>query len=380
MDQRQEFTMLASHPGANISLLCSRFNISRRTGYKWLSRYNESGIEGLKDQSRCPKNAPMQTPDIVEKRIIELRKENPEWGAKKLHKLLENEKHSGLFQTVVPARGTITRILKRNGLINELRSQQSKHWQRFEYEQPNELWQMDFKGDFGLLNSKRCHPLTITDDHSRFNIGLFACDNQRCESVRELLSKVFYTYGIPDKILADNGSPWGATGQKAIDGERVYTTLEKWLMAHRIKLIHGRAYHPQTQGKEERFHRTLKTELLNYRQFKDIAHCQHEFNQWREKYNCKRPHEAIDFEMPVNRYKPSLRTFENVITLPQYDSTDSVYKVHANGFISYKKGQLKIGKAFIGDQIAVRETQSDGILEIYYYDQLIRTISLQNDN
>ena len=376
MEQKEEFAMLASRSDANFSLLCRRFNISRRTGYKWIDRYKELGIGGLKEHSRCPRNVPIQTPEAVEKRIIDLRTENPEWGAKKLHKLLENEKKEGLFDAVIPARGTITRILHRNGLISEQRSQQSKHWQRFEYDYPNELWQMDFKGDFAMLNSKRCHPLTITDDHSRFNIGLFACDNQRYESVRELLSQAFHTYGMPDKILADNGSPWGTTGQQPTDGERIYSTMEKWLMAHRIKLIHGRAYHPQTQGKEERFHRTLKTELLNYKQFKDIVHCQQEFDRWRDKYNCQRPHEAISFEMPANRYKPSLRTFENVIAKPQYDSTDAVCKVHKNGLISYNRSQLKVGKAFGGDLVALRKTTSDGILEVYYYEQLIRTISL----
>jgi transposase InsO family protein len=376
MEHKQEFAMLAAQSGANFSLLCRRFNISRKTGYKWIDRYLKLGVKGLGDQSKCPRNIPIRTQKSVEQRIIALRSENPEWGAKKLHKLLENERAAGLFADAVPAHSTITRILNRHGMISDQKSAQAKPWQRFEYEYPNELWQMDFKGHFTLLNSKYCYPLTITDDHSRFNIGLFACDNQRYETVRELLCRVFTTYGIPNKILADNGSPWGTTGQMAADGERVFSTLEKWLISHQIKLIHGRAYHPQTQGKEERFHRTLKTELLNYEQFKDLVHCQHKFDQWRDKYNCYRPHEALSLEVPAQRYKPSLRTFENVIIKPEYDSSSMVRIVDIRGNISYQGKVFKIGKAFIGDSIALKQTESDGVLEAYFYQQLIRYLSL----
>lgn len=376
MEQRQKFAMLACQPDANLSLLCRRFEISRKTGYKWIERYKQSGAEGLNDHSKCPKTSPLQTSKAMEQRIIELRNENPEWGAKKLHKLLENERSKGLFTLPVPARGTITRILHRHGLISAQKSLQAKHWQRFEYEHPNELWQMDFKGPFALLDSSKCYPLTITDDHSRFNIGLFACSNQRYETVRQWLCRVFETYGLPDKILTDNGSPWGATGQIAEDGERVFTTMDKWLISHQIKLIHGRAYHPQTQGKEERFHRTLNDEVVKYELFRDINHCQQGLDKWRIKYNTYRPHEAINLEVPSSRYKPSSRTYENVTTKPQYDVGMEVKTVAANGAITYNEQLIKIGKAFKGDQIAIKQTSEDGILEVYYYEQLIKTISL----
>lgn len=373
MDKKREFAMLASQFGANFSLLCTRYGISRPTGYKWRARYQSQGYEGLQEQNRRPKNIPIQTPDVVEKKVIELRLENPDWGAKKLHRLLENEKQQGFFLDAIPARSTITRILSRNGLIHTSQKP-SEPCQRFEYEYPNELWQMDFKGSFSLLNFKSCYPLTITDDHSRFNIGLFACANQRYETVKELLCKVFTIYGKPDTILTDNGSPWGTTGQKADSGGKVYSSLETWLMAHRIKLIHGRAYHPQTQGKEERFHRTLKTELLNRRKFADFIHCQQGFDQYRGKYNCQRPHEGINLDMPVNRYKPSLRTFENVLPKPEYENYDQVCNVHGAGFISYRGKLLKIGSAFAGSQVAVKKAEQ--ALEIYYYDHLIRIIAL----
>jgi transposase InsO family protein len=374
MEQKQEFVLLASSNQISFSELCRRYNVSRVTGYKWLNRSGEHGELGMPELSRKPHNSPLQTPLGIEQRIVALRLENPAWGAKKLYKLLEIERSKGLFSAVVPARSTINSILKRYGLISEDKTRQAKPYQRFEYEYPNELWQMDFKGDFALLNSKRCYPLTITDDHSRFNIGLFACGDEQYDTVKNLLITAFEKYGKPDTILTDNGSPWGVAGQHAEEGHKVFSTFEKWLITHRIRLIHGRAYHPQTQGKEERFHRTLKDELLSRQQYKDLPHCQSNFDLWREKYNCYRPHEAIDFEVPANRYKPSLRTYENVVTEPQYQSFDVTRKVD-DGWLSFKGKPFKLGRAFSGDRVAIRPTSTDGIYEVYFYDQIVRKLS-----
>jgi transposase InsO family protein len=374
MDQKQEFVMLASECQISFSELCRRYNISRRTGYKWLDRYEQSGQDGLRELSRCPASNPLQTKNDMEQRIITLRMENPIWGAKKLYKLLETERSKGLFKEPVPARSTINSILKRNGLISEYKSLQSKPLNRFEYAYPNELWQMDFKGHFGMLNSKLCYPLTITDDHSRFNIGLFACGNEKGNTVKSFLIRVFERYGIPDTILTDNGPPWGIAGKESEQSIRTFSTFEKWLITQRIRLIHGRPFHPQTQGKEERFHRTLKEELLDRQQYRDISHCQASFDLWREKYNCYRPHEAIGFEVPATRYKPSLRTYENVVTGPQYQSSDFIRKVD-DAWISFKGKHFKIGRAFSGDRVAMRPTNIDGVFDVYFYDQILRKIS-----
>jgi transposase InsO family protein len=377
MSQRIEFCMLASNPGSNMSDLCHRFNITRRTGYKWLQRYHEEGLLGLKDKSRRPNHFPNKTSDEIDQYVVGLRKNDPEWGAKKLHRILSAHKKRGMYTySTVPSKNTITKILKRNGLISPDRSKQSEGFERFEHMYPNELWQMDYKGYFRLLNKEICHPLTITDDHSRYNICLEACRNQQEITVQQALINVFRKYGLPYKILTDNGSPWGTTGNDLADGIRSYSALEKWLIQLNIKLIHGRPYHPQTQGKEERFHRTLKQELIDYEQFRDHEHCQKRFNIWREKYNCIRPHEAIDFKTPAERYSPSNKCYPEKIIPYEYNMTDIKRKVCDKGLISFKSKEIKIGKAFRNEYVALRESQLNNTFDIYFCNQLLRTITL----
>jgi len=377
MSQRIEFCLLATKAESNMSDLCMRFKITRRTGYKWLSRYLEEGLSGLEDKSRRPFNSPNQTPLPIDQYVVGLRKNDPEWGSKKLHKIILNHKEQGIYQhSTVPCKATITKILKRNGLVPINRSKQSEGFERFEYDYPNELWQMDYKGYFRLLNKGICYPLTITDDHSRYNICLKACENQKEMTVKESLISVFRKYGLPYKILTDNGSPWGTTGNDLADGVRSYSTLEKWLIKLNIKLIHGRPYHPQTQGKEERFHRTLKQELINYEQFRDYVQCQHRFDMWREKYNCIRPHEAINFKTPAELYSPSNKAYPEKTDPYQYNLSDIKRKVQDRGVISFKNKEIKVGKAFVSEYVALRKSTEDNIYEIYFCNQLLRTITL----
>jgi transposase InsO family protein len=377
MDQRLEFSILAMKPGSNLSNLCKRYNISRRTGYKWLNRYIDQGLAGLENQNRRPRNFPNQTDQEIEQYVISLRKQDPEWGSKKLYKIMWNHKEQGIYPNLtIPCKTTITKILKRNGLIDPNRSKQSEGFERFEYDYPNELWQMDYKGYFSLLNRAICHPLTITDDHSRYNISLVACENQKEDTVKQVLIKAFRKYGLPYKILTDNAPPWGSAGSEPVDGIRSYTRLEKWLIQLNVKLIHGRPYHPQTQGKEERFHRTLKQELISYKQFRDHIHCQKGFDLWREKYNCLRPHEAINFKMPVELYTQSNREYSEQIKSYEYDQSDIIRKVQDKGFISFKNKEYRVGKAFIGEYVAIRESQNENIYEVYYCNEKLRTITL----
>lgn len=377
MSQRAEFCILATKSDSNISELCRRFNITRRTGYKWISRYLEDGLSGMLDKSRRPNYFPRKTPPGIEAYVVNLRKKESEWGSKKLHKILCTHKEKGLYTfTIIPSRGTINKILKRNGLIDPNRSKQSEGFERFEYEYPNELWQMDFKGYFRLLNKEICHPLTIVDDHSRFNVCLEACKDQRETTVRQTLINVFRKYGLPCMILTDNGSPWGSAGNEPEGMFHAYTEFEKWLIQLNIKLVHGRPYHPQTQGKDERFHRTLKQELINHEQFRDIIHCQKRFNVWRNKYNFIRPHEAINFKTPGDLYTPSIRPYCEKIYPFEYNQTDLKRKVQAKGEICFKNKEFKVGRAFKGEYVALRETEKNNIYEIYFYNQLVKTITL----
>ena len=374
MEQKEEFVLLSQSPGVSFSQLCRRFCITRRTGYKWINRFERLGSEGLKERSRRPGTFPGQTSPEVEQRIILLRKENPEWGAKKIFALLAQQP---INDRPIPAKSTINAILKRHGLIREEKSIASQNWQRFEHDAPNDLWQMDFKGYFQLLNQKQCHPLTILDDQSRFNLGLFACADEQYTTVRQLLTEVFRTYGLPKIILADNGSPWGAAGARfTTQGTPSITRLEKWLYQQHIRVIHGKPYHPQTQGKEERFHRTFKAELLQYENFEDYRHAQQRFDWWRNKYNCYRPHEAIGFEAPVNKYKMSNRSYNEAVKEPEYDSSAIIKKVHDGGWIYFKGNTFRVGKAFKGDKVAIKPTLIEKEYEVYYYNQLLRKISL----
>ena len=376
MSQRIEFCLLASKPGSNISDLCRRYEISRRTGYKWLARYKEKGNKGLLNQSKRPYNFPNKTSAEIEEYVIGLRKNDPEWGSKKLHKLICKDKEVGKYRhEVIPCKTTITKILSRHGLIDPNRSEIFKDFERFVRQYPNELWQMDYKGWFKLLNKQQCHPLTITDDHSRFNLCLEACKNQQEVTVKNALINVFRRYGLPYMILTDNGGPWGAAGNEPREGIRLYTTLEKWLIQLNIKLIHGRPYHPQTQGKEERFHRTLKQELIDHEQFRDHDHCQKRFDAWREKYNCIRPHESLDFKTPAELYEPSFKIYVEKIRPYEYNLTDIKRKVD-KGTISFKNRTIRVGHAFDGDYVALRKTNTEKDFEIYFCNQLIRNLTL----
>lgn len=376
MGQKIEFVLIAeSGKKVNFSNLCNRFRISRKTGYKWFNRYKEGGIKELPDKSRRPCNSPRRYRKEIEQYVVNLRKDEMEWGPKKLRRILLNRREKGSYPfEIVPCRNTIGRMIKRNGLTDPMLSEQSKPCQHFEYEEPNDLWQIDFKGYFSMLNRCSCHPLMILDDHSRFNIGLYACSDQKNNTVKMHLIEVFEKYGLPEKILSDNGSPWGACKQEIEYSFRSFTEMEKWLIRLNIKPIHGRPYHPQTQGKEERFNRTFKLEVLRRNNFKDIDHCQDYFNMWREKYNCIRPHESLNLDVPASHYTPSRRSFPGVLPPVEYDGSFAVRKVMNKGVISFKGIEYKVGSGFIGDYVGIKPASRDGDYEVFFCNQFIRTI------
>ncbi len=289
MSQRLEFVTLAQSEETNIRELCRRFGISPTTGYKWLGRFRGSGIAGLAELARRPHNSPGRTPSEIEGAVLQVRDDHPAWGGRKLRAWLLARRRHG-----VPSPSTITAILRRYGRIDLALSVQHTAWQRFEHAEPNQLWQMDFKGHFAV-GEGRCHPLTVLDDHSRFALGLVACGNEMGQTVQVQLTSIFRCYGLPQRMVMDNGSPWGH------DGEHPYTPLTVWLLRLGIAVSHGRPYHPQTQGKDERFHRTLKAEVLQGSVFRDLGQCQRVFDQWRGVYNFERPHHALELAVPSSR-------------------------------------------------------------------------------
>lgn len=364
MSERHEFVLLASQEGANIRQLCRRFGISSRTGYKWLNRFHQDGIVGLADRCRQPHHSPNRTSAAMEKTVIAAHRKYRGWGGWKLQqRLLDLGHHS------VPSPNTITAILRRHQLLDPRESAKHKAFQRFERAAPNELWQMDFKGEFQLPRG-HCYPLTILDDHSRFAVGLQACSANTTAITQAAIIEVFRRYGLPEAITCDNGPPWGTR----FVGH--YTRFGVWLLRLGIRLFHSRPHHPQTQGKDERFHRTLNVELLRHLQPRGQAHCQQQFNRWRQRYNNERPHEALGMKVPASRYQASPRTYPERLPPIEYGSADIVRKVRNYGHFKYLGREYHIGSAFYGLHVALRATAADGIMEVYFCQQRIRTINL----
>lgn len=366
MSLRCEFVELARQEGANVSWLCRSFGIARKTGYKWLRRYGSASeaAAGLADRSRRPHFSPTRTPERVEEAVLEVRQLHPAWGGRKIRAYLVRRDFAQ-----VPAASTITAILRRHGLLDPAESCKHRPLQRFEMEEPNELWQMDFKGYFAFPLGGRCHPLTVLDDCSRFLVGLEACPDERHHTVRERLAVIFRQYGLPERMLMDNGPPWGNGANDQ------HTGLTAWLIRLGISVSHGRPYHPQTQGKDERLHRTLQEELLSRRPLAHMQECQAEFDAWRDLYNKERPHEALDLEPPASRYVPSPRPLADHLPPIYYDSGE-VRKVDAAGRISYHGRPLYVGKAFRHQPVAVKPGEPDGHLDIYFCHEIVARFDL----
>jgi len=365
MSQRKEFVSLALTDGANMARLCRRFEISRKIGYKWLARYRATGEAGLADRSRRPHRSPGEPQEALVAAVLAVRTAHPAWGGRKIRYRLQAQGWSE-----VPAASTITDILRRHGLINPEESAKHKAWQRFEAEAPNDLWQMDFKGHVEAA-AGRCHPLTVLDDHSRCALGLDACVDERRHTVQQRLTTIFRRYGLPRKMLVDNGSPWGA------DAAHPYTPLTVWLLRLGVKVSHSSPYHPQTLGKDERFHRTLKAEVLQYCQGLELERCQARLDAWRLVYSLERPHEALGMAVPMSRYRESPRTFPETIPPLVYGPGDQVRKVQALGWITFRGRYFRLSKAFRGELVALRPTVTDGLWEVYFGQHRIARINLR---
>jgi len=339
-----------------VRALCRRYGVSPTTGYTWLARYAAEGRSGLADRSRRPHSSPGRTAPEVEQQVLALRDAHPAWGGRKLRQRLLR-----LGVAAVPAISTITEILRRHGRLDGDAAAKHRTFQRFEHEAPNDLWQMDFKGHFALA-SGRCHPLTVLDDHSRFALGLEACADERSATVQDRLTAIFRRYGLPWRLLVDNGAPWGD------DASSRHTKLTIWLLRLDVAVSHPRPYHPQTQGKVERLHRSIDAELLAGQPPADLADCQRRFDGWRHVYNAERPHQALDLAVPLDRYHPSQRCFPETLPPLHYDSHDTVRRVMATGHLSWRGRRWRVGKALAGQDVAIRPTNTYGCFDVCLYE------------
>jgi transposase InsO family protein len=366
MSERKAFVGEVLKGEASISALCRQFGISRKTGYKWLKRYREAGLAGLQDQSRRPRHSPSQTPPEVEQVVVEARQTHPTWGSRKLKRWLENRGYQS-----IPSPSTVTDILARHGLLDPEEAQKHTPYKRFEMDHPNDLWQMDFKGYFQMGNGKRCYPLTVLDDHSRFLLGLRACSDETQDTVQNHVTTLFREFGLPGRMLMDNGNPWGGSP------EYPYTRFTVGLLRLGIQVSHGRPYHPQTQGKDERLHRTLKLELLNSSLFYSLDECQPHFDRWRSLYNQERPHEALALDPPVAHYHPSPRPLPEILPPLAFPPGAIIRKVSSTGVVSFRGRSWRVGIAFWKYPVGlVYDDFDDTQLLVYFNNIHVRTIDL----
>lgn len=336
-EQRREFAEAAKET-KNFSALCREFGITRKTGYKWVERYKENA--DLSDKSRKPFTIANRTPIETEERIVVLRAENPGWGAKKLKEVLERQGHE------IPCVKTVNNILNRYGCISAEESRKHQAFTRFEKEHCNEMWQTDFKGEFRMADNNYCYPLNIFDDHSRFVIKI-APALSTANKVIPAFRSAFCEYGMPNSVLSDNGAQFAGFRQG-------YTRFEKWLMNHDVLPIHGRIKHPQTQGKIERFHRTMQEELLKHTVMENIDDANNKFQLWREKYNNIRPHEALRMKCPAEVYIPSSRAYSDEISPYEYGGQFHVIKVNSWGYARFDKWQVYLSETMINEYIEFR--------------------------
>jgi len=367
MSQRTRFVVLAKQGTKTITQLCQEFGISRKSGYKWIQRARDEGIvNGVKEKSRRPKNIARKTAVKTEERIVQLRQKYPYWGARKLIKIY-NKKH----RERAPSERTVNRIIERNGLLRE-ENRLDVATKRFERDAPNDLWQIDYKGEFNLRDCPRkCYPLTILDDHSRYNLCLDAHDRISWVKTKESLAKSFCHYGMPLELLMDRGSAWYSSHGKYTH----WTRLTVWLMLLGIKIIYSGIRHPQTQGKIERYHKTLKYDLIRRNSFRTFSETQERFNAFRYEYNNIRPHESLEMKTPASRYVASERKYTGKVPDVDYPEGALVKKLNQCGVIHYKGVQWFISEALPGQNVMLVE--KDPEVEVYFVNTLVKILNLK---
>jgi transposase InsO family protein len=362
MEQKISFIAhLQKTPKGGMSALCREYGISRKTGYKWRKRYQqESQLTALAERSRRPLRSPKRTSGRLEERIVELRAPDG-WGARKIAYLLWQE---GWKISVA----TVHRVLLRHDQVHRL-DRHGAAVTRFERAEPNDLFQVDFKGPMGRPGA-RDEPLSILDDHSRYATGLFAMLDHRWERVQDCFILVFEQRGQPRQILFDHGPPWW-NNQNGWGLSR----LAVFLIEHDIEIIFGGIAHPQTQGKVERFHRTLSRSMIGQGLPEKWEQWQERYDPFLERYNYVRPHEALDMQTPAQRYCRSPRVYHSKVEPWQYPEGLERLTVDANGMIRWEGGRYFVCEALVHREVAV-ELIGRGLL-VRFRNMYVREIDLE---
>jgi transposase InsO family protein len=360
-EQRVKFVVAASRREKPLVALCAEFGISRPTGSLWVKRYGEAGLAGIAERSRRPRTFPAQTPWAQEERVIALRLQYPDWGARKLEVVLARE---GVKLT----RSTIHRILLRYDLIRDA-DRHPQAVKRFERDRPNELWQMDFKGPKNWPHA--IGPLSVIDDHSRYLIALRATGKLDGGLVREQLEQAFERCGLPDAMLMDHGTPWW--NWQSFSGR---THLSLWMMRQGIRLCWSGIRHPQTQGKVERFHGSLQRALD--RRGGVGAEPQAWLDSYRSEYNQVRPHEALAMRTPASVWSKSGRQYDPHPPPWQYPEGAWTLKVDCQGTVDLHGQRWRIGKTLAGERVMIQPVE-DRFL-VFFCSTLVREIDPVTQN
>lgn len=345
VDQRVHFITEVNESQESFAALCRRFGISRKTGYKWCERYEEYGPAGLEERRPIALHCPYKTADELVAALVELRKEHPTWGPKKLKARLEALGTSG-----VPAASTIGDMLKRHGLVRPRRRRvyppSMTPQPLAEATVPNDTWCVDFKGHFALGDKMRCHPLTLTDQVSRYLLKCEGVDKPDVKHVRPHFERAFREYGLPLRMRSDNGPPFASTGIGGL------SELSVWWIKLGIAPERIEPGKPQQNGRHERMHKTLKAEAARPPEA-NLPAQQLALDRFRREYNEVRPHEALSMATPASHYTTSRRVMPVVLSSPEYPSTMAVRRVTEKGRLLWRGQEVVLTRLLRGEPVGV---------------------------
>lgn len=357
MEERYRFVLMASQPRANFSELCRKFQISRKTGYKLLSRYQEEGLEGLADRSRRPKTAPKEVRAELICEIVSIRQAHPRWGGVTIRAVLERTHRKG----ELPCARTIDRILERCGLVEARKRRKRRIYCPETVVKPlapNDVWTVDFKGWWHTKNGSRCVPLTIRDEHSRYLLDFTALSESSTERVKRRFEECFERYGVPTYIRSDNGAPFSA-----YRGLRGLSQLSVWWIKQGALPNRIPPASPQYNGAHERLHRDIKAELQKT-PARTLAVQQRIFDAWREEFNNVRPHRSLNMRTPRNVYRVSSTKYRPERSY-EYGDELQVRKVSSRGGVWWKGKERFLSNALAGEEIGI-EQESDVTISLWF--------------
>ena len=356
MDQKTQFTSEYLRDSLSFTELCQRYHISRKTGYKWINRYQALGPVGLLDRSRRRHSSPEQTPDSLRKAIIEARRRHPTWGAKKLLELLQRKDP----QTSWPSGWTVCEILKREGIVRQkTRRRKVGHPGKPTsiVTAPNELWCVDFKGQFKTRDGRYCYPLTVTDSYSRYLLGCRGLLSAETRGAKEVFDRLFKKYGLPARIRSDNGTPFASTALGRL------SHLSVWWIRLGIQRELIEPGHPQQNGRHERMHRTLKAEATRPAAA-NLVKQQRLFDGFRREYNQVRPHEGIGLETPASLYRVSRRLLPKELPELVYPAHFETRLVSKNSGIRWNSQWVAVSHTCAGLEVGLEEVDH-GLWDVY---------------